>query len=164
MMDKGLKPIIENNSKILILGSLPSKQSIRNQRYYDNKSNQFWKLISSVFENKCIDFQNYDEKISFLKKHNIALWDVLKKAQRYGSLDNNIKNEKYNDLKTLLTNSNINDIYVNGRKAERSLKKYTKDNSLNIEYKYLPSSSNLNTTYNFETKNIIWKQTIKKQI
>ena len=92
-------------------------------------------------------------EISFLKKHNIALWDVLKKAQRYGSLDNNIKNEKYNDLKTLLTNSNINDIYVNGRKAERSLKKYTKDNSLNIEYKYLPSSSNLNTTYNFETKN-----------
>jgi len=159
-MKKGLNPIIDMNSKIIILGSLPGDQSINNQKYYDNKTNHFWKLISYVFENKCIDFKDYTEKIKFLKKHNIALWDVIKCADRKGSLDSNIKNEEFNDLKALLDNSNIKFVYVNGRKAERSLKKYLKINNLKIDYYYLPSSSSANASYNFDEKKTKWQSII----
>ncbi|MBE6156074.1 MAG: DNA-deoxyinosine glycosylase [Firmicutes bacterium] len=157
-MKKGLKPIIDKNSRTLILGSLPGNQSILNQKYYDNKTNHFWKLISFVFENRYIDFIDYNDKLKFLEKHHIALWDVIKCADREGSLDSNIKNEEYNDLKNLLTNSHIKRIYVNGRKAENSLKKYLKINNLKIDYKYLPSSSSLNAKYSVSEKAKEWKK------
>ncbi|MBE6148585.1 MAG: DNA-deoxyinosine glycosylase [Firmicutes bacterium] len=158
---KGLEPIVENKSKILILGSLPGDQSILNQRYYDNKNNHFWKLISFVFENKFIEFEDYSQKIAFLKRHNIALWDVIKCANRIGSLDSNIANEEYNDLKSLLDNYSIKYIYVNGRKAEDSFKKYLKMNNLDLNYKYLPSSSSLNAKYSLNEKAFEWRKIIK---
>lgn len=160
-MKNGLEPIFEKDSKILILGSLPGDISILNQKYYDNKNNHFWKLISFVYEDKFIEFQSYDEKIKLLKKHKIALWDVIKSANRKGSLDSNIVNEEYNDLKSLLDQSNIKFIYVNGRKAEDSLKKYMKIKSAHIKYKYLPSSSSLNAMYSLDEKAKIWKKIIK---
>ena len=160
-MKEGLKPICEKDSKILILGSLPGEESIKNQRYYDNKFNHFWKLLSFVFEDKYIDFNNYEEKISFLQKHKIALWDVIKCADREGSLDNNIKNEEYNDLDFVFNNSSIDCVYVNGRKAEASLKKYMELKEITIIYKYLPSSSALNTKHTALEKSKLWKKIIK---
>jgi len=157
-MKKGLEPIYWENSTILILGSLPGEESIKNQRYYDNKSNHFWKIVSFVFENKHIEFNNYEEKLAFLKEHNIALWDVINCANREGSLDSKIINEKYNDLKLMLNNSNIKHVFVNGRKAEKGLKKSKKIYGLDIEYKYLPSSSALNTKYSILEKVHEWKK------
>lgn len=158
---KGLNPIIEKGAKILILGSLPGDQSILNQKYYDNKNNHFWKLLSFVFEKRFIEFENYDEKIKFLKRHNIALWDVIKCANRDGSLDSNISNEEYNDLKTFLETFHIKHIYVNGRKAEDCFKKYLKMNNLDLNYKYLPSSSSLNAKYSLNEKAKEWQRIIE---
>lgn len=162
-MKNGLKPIINKNSKILILGSLPGEISLQNKRYYDNKTNHFWKLLSYVFEDIFIEFNNYDEKIEFLKKHNIALWDVIKCANREGSLDSNIKNEEYNDLYSLIDKYNIINIYVNGRKAESSLKKYLKINNIKLKYNYLPSSSSLNAKLTLIEKAKVWKSIIKEK-
>lgn len=70
---KALDPIVNANSRILILGSLPSDKSIIQNEYYGNKNNQFWDIISMVFENEKIKFKDYNEKIKFLNKHCIAL-------------------------------------------------------------------------------------------
>lgn len=156
-MVHGLKPIYNKNSKILILGSLPSIKSINSQEYYNNPINHFWKIISYVFENEYINFKDYQEKKSFLYKHHIALWDVIKSANRIGSLDNNIKDEEYNNLYTFIKNNSIQNIFVNGKKAESSFKKYLKINNLDIKYQVLPSSSSANTKYTLEDKINIWK-------
>lgn len=161
-MVNGLKPIYDNNSKILILGSLPSEKSIKNQEYYNNPTNHFWKIISNIFENKTINFSSYKEKIIFLEKHNIALWDVISNANRIGSLDKNIKNEEYNDLAAFIRNNKIENVYVNGTKAEKSFKKYLNIKNINIKYELLPSSSAANTRYNLEDKINIWKEKINK--
>ena len=78
-MKKGLEPIIFDDSEILILGSLPSDMSIQNEKYYDNPRNQFWDIISYVFE-ESMEFETYEHKVEFLKKHRVALWDVIKCA------------------------------------------------------------------------------------
>lgn len=78
----------------MILGSLPSDKSIVANEYYGNKTNQFWDIISLIFENTKIDFKGYEEKIEFLHKHGVALWDVYCSAERIGSLDTNIQKGK----------------------------------------------------------------------
>ena len=45
-----IKPIINNNSKILILGSMPSTTSRQNNFYYSHKNNRFWKIINYIFK------------------------------------------------------------------------------------------------------------------
>ena len=160
-MSDGMNPIYDENSTILILGSLPSEESIKNQEYYSNRRNQFWKIISCVFENKIIEFTNYDEKVSFLKKYDIALWDVLSSADRIGSLDKDIKNGKYNDLNSFIMQNKIKKVFVNGSDAATYLKEYLKSNCLNIAYIRLTSSSGTNTKFSLEEKIQIWKKSIK---
>ncbi len=158
---KSLEPIVSKNSKVLILGSLPSDKSIKAQEYYGNKTNQFWSIVSLVFEKEKIDFKNYNEKIEFLNKHYIALWDVYCLAQREGSLDTNIKNGKFNNIEELLNKyNNINTILVNGKKAEEGFLAYMKDNNVSYNYKYVPSSSSANTKYNILEKVEFWKKAI----
>ena len=156
---KGLEPIISINSKILILGSLPSDKSIIANEYYGNKNNQFWDIISLIYENKKVNFNNYNEKIQFLNKYNIALWDVYCLAERKGSLDTDIKNGKFNNIEDLLIKySNIRTILTNGRTSEKGFKKYVKNNEINCDYKYVPSSSSANTKYSLWEKVECWKK------
>lgn len=158
---KSLKPIVNYNSKILILGSLPSDKSIIANEYYGNKANQFWNIISLVFENEKIKFKNYNEKVQFLYTHCVALWDVYNVAERKGSLDSNIKNGEFNNIEELLHNyTNIKMILVNGRESEIAFKKYIKNKHINCEYKYVPSSSSANTKYSLLEKAEHWKKAI----
>ena len=46
----GLPGLTGGNPKILILGSLPSDQSIARQEYYGNPRNLFWKVMAGVFD------------------------------------------------------------------------------------------------------------------
>ena len=156
-MKNGLKAIYDENSNILILGSLPSEKSIMNQEYYNNSTNHFWKILSYVFEKKIINFNNYDEKLIFLKKHHIALWDVIKCAEREGSLDKNIKNEIYNDLISFITCNKIKRIFVNGTKAKSAFEKYLKINKINMKYEVLTSSSSANSRYSLKEKIKQWE-------
>ena len=45
----GLSPIVDSETRILILGSLPSDESIRLQQYYAYTKNHFWTIIYSIF-------------------------------------------------------------------------------------------------------------------
>lgn len=119
----GLAPVIGDDARILILGSLPGDESLRKQEYYGNPKNMFWKVIGNVLEEQ-VPF-SYPEKVAYLEKHGIALWDVLKSAQREGSLDSNIQNEEFNDHEGfLLEHPSISVIALNGGKAEKSFSKY----------------------------------------
>lgn len=156
---KSFAPVINKNSQILILGSLPSDKSIALNEYYGNKTNQFWNTISLIFENKKVEFKNYNEKIDFLNKHHIALWDTYCSATRKGSLDSDIKNGEFNNIKKLLNEyPNIKRILVNGRKSEIAFQKYIKTENLDLNYSYVPSSSSANTNFSFLEKVEYWKE------
>lgn len=157
MNDKinSLLPIVNESSKILILGSIPGKQSLEKQEYYGNSRNAFWKIIFSLYD-KEIESE-YDKKVEFLKEKHIAIWDVIASCNREGSLDSNITNEETNDFESLFKKyPNIKHVFFNGTKAYDVFKKRIGFKLLeNIEFEKLTSTSPANTI-SFEKKLELW--------
>ena len=48
MKKQGLQPVVGDNPRTLILGSLPGDESILRQEYYGNPKNLFWKVIGNI--------------------------------------------------------------------------------------------------------------------
>ena len=132
-------PIVSKNSKILILGSVPGIKSLEMQEYYAHPQNKFWRILFDLFEE---DFTiDYADKINFLKRNGIAVWDVIDSCERKGSLDTRIKNENHHDVLQLLEDfPSIKAIFCNGQKSFKTLGKILPNNS-KIPVFVLPSTS-----------------------
>lgn len=116
-------PVIDRNSRILILGSMPGAESLRKHEYYANSRNLFWKIIYGVFGSE--PSTSYTEKISFILSKGIALWDVIESCERTGSLDSDIKNEQCNDFNKLFREyPGIRYVLFNGAKAYDTYRKH----------------------------------------
>jgi len=151
---KSLKPIIAGNAKILILGTMPSEIALQKGQYYANPRNQFWKILYDVFGKKIED--RYENRIKFIKKHCIALWDILKSCDREGSTDSKIKNAIPNNCKVLYKKGpNIKSIIFNGKKSQTLFDKHC-ERCENLQYHRLPSTSSANTRLTYEEKLERW--------
>ena len=152
------EPVYDENSKILILGSLPSVKSREQGFYYGHPQNRFWKVTSNVF---CAPEPNtVEEKRAFLLSHGIAVWDVIASCDIEGSSDSSIKNVVPNDLSKILDAADIRTIFVNGKTAEKFYNKYIKV-SIGREAVCLPSTSPANAAWSLERLTEAW-QVIKK--
>lgn len=148
-------PIVNKDCKVLILGTMPSEESLRKQERYGHKSNQFWRIIFTLFGEELPD--SYKEKSDFLIKKNIAIWDVLESCEGKGSLDSSIKNEKPNNFKKFFKEyPQIEHIFFTSKKAEEFYKKYV---GLDIKKKFitLPSPSSANARMTLDQKIEQWK-------
>ena len=144
-MLKGFLPIIGENPTILILGSMPSVKSLEEQEYYAHPTNRFWRILGELYS---FEFTSYNDKINFLKMHQIALWDVIASCEREGSLDSQIKHVCPNDIIEILRNNpTIHTIYCNGRKAYELLSKHFPE--LKSITKALPSTSSANQSKSY---------------
>lgn len=143
-----LKPIYNQDSKVLILGSFPSVKSREELFYYAHPKNRFWPTIEKVYEEKIGDSK--EEKIQFLLSHHIALFDVIKSCDIEASNDQSIKNVVPNDFKEILKNSNIKTIFCTGKKAYSLYSKYCYVYT-GIKAILLPSTSPLYCPKNIET-------------
>lgn len=139
----GFDPVVNANSKVLILGSFPSVKSRKISFYYGNPQNRFWRVLSSYF-GAALPVTN-EEKRAFLMKYGIALWDIVTECEIVGSQDATIKNFKVADIKTLLQNSGIGFIILNGGKASEIFEKYFSD--LEVPRIKLSSTSPANTRF-----------------
>lgn len=120
-----LAPLTCPEPRILILGSLPSDESLRRQEYYGNPRNMFWSVLAAIFDDTVPE--NYPEKKTFLARHHVALWDVFASAERVGSLDANIREIACNDIPAFLKeHPTIEAIALNGGKATKAFKKLQK--------------------------------------
>jgi len=142
---QGLPPVISEHSRTLILGTLPGDESIRTRRYYANPRNQFWTILARVYQEDIVD--RYDEQITFLLSHGLALWDVLRTAHRDGSVDRAIRDAEPNDFELLLrTHPKLTAIGFNGRMAYNLFCKHVVQRQRNTSLQrfrvcILPSSS-----------------------
>ncbi len=144
MLKCGFEPVFDKNSKVLILGSFPSVKSRQIEFYYGNKQNRFWRTVCGFFGEAALE--TVSDKIDFLLRRKIALWDIVTECEIVGSRDDTIKNFKVADLKKVLQKSQISFIIINGGKAyDIFLRSYP---NLEIPHKKLCSTSPANTRFN----------------
>ncbi len=118
-MKQGFPPIADKQATILILGSMPSEESLRKQEYFAHPRNAFWKITAELFGFDA--GTSYAERTVALTKNKIAVWDVMQSCERKGSLDSAIVDETItvNDFETFYKNHpNISRVFFNGAKSE----------------------------------------------
>lgn len=147
------EPVYNTDSKILILGTLPSVKSRENHFYYGHKQNRFWKLLARICEEDVPE--TIEEKKAMILRNHIAIWDVIYSCDIQGSSDSSIKNVVPTDLKQVLANSSITQIYANGNKAGSLYKKYQQANT-NMNITVLPSTSPANAAWSLDRLYDTW--------
>ena len=152
-----IPPIYNKDSKILILGSFPSVRSREEGFFYGHPQNRFWKVASAVFDDAVPT--TIEEKMAFLLRNRIALWDVIGSCDIDGSSDSSIRNVSVNDLSTILDQADIRGIYVNGKTAFRYYRKYSEKETGRTAV-CLPSTSPANAAWSVGRLTDAWRQAI----
>lgn len=157
-------PVYDRDSKILILGSMPSVKSREQQFYYGHPQNRFWKVLSAVFKEPEPD--TIAEKKAFLLRNNVALWDVIASCDIIGSSDSSIRNVQANDMNIILSTADIRTVYFNGGKAHELFMKYCgsyiqKDTHGNKpKLVKLPSTSPANAAWSLGRLTEAWREAV----
>lgn len=103
-------PVYDADSRVLILGTLPSVKSRENHFYYGHKQNRFWKVMADLCGEPVPE--PIEEKKAMLLAHHIVVWDVIQSCDIKGSSDSSIRNVEPTDIQRLLTESKITGIYA----------------------------------------------------
>lgn len=157
-MNHPFEPIYNEQSKILILGTFPSPKSREEGFFYGHPRNRFWKLLTELTHFASIP-KSISEKIDFLLKHQIAIWDTIQSCEVQGASDAHITNIIPADLSMILDNSKIEKIFANGTKAFEVYMKYCFPKTKREIIK-LPSTSPANASYSFNRLVSIWSSFI----
>lgn len=148
-----LKAYYNNDSKVLILGSMPSIKSKELGFYYMNPQNRFWKTLSRVYDEEMP--VTIDDKKDFLKRHKIALWDTIKSCDITGSSDSSITNVIPNNINEILSKTKVEKIFTTGKKSYNLYNKYCLKETDKEAY-CLPSTSPANCPKKIEE--ILYKE------
>lgn len=132
----------DKDSRVLILGTIPSPKSREQGFYYGHTQNRFWKVLADVLGEKVVP-QTVEERKKFLKRNRIALWDVLESCEIKGASDVSIRNARPNDMNRILQAADIRAIFVAGTKAAKLYKKLCLP-TCGVEAIQLPSTSPAN--------------------
>ena len=157
MLKSSFNAIANDQTKIVILGSLPGDKSLEEKQYYAHPTNQFWRLISGVIEEDLTRYA-YRDRLDALLAARIGLWDVIASASRVGSLDSQIRNPANNRLDLLQKGlPNLKCIAFNGQKSAKVARKLLHSTS-NFSLIDLPSSSAGYCSVTLEWKQHQWNQ------
>lgn len=96
----GLAPVIDERTRILVLGSFPGAASLAAQQYYAHPRNLLWPILSALTGEPLADLP-YAQRLPRLLAHGFGLWDVLGACEREGSLDSAIRKPAANDFARL---------------------------------------------------------------
>lgn len=134
-------PVYDRNSRVLILGTIPSPKSRESGFYYMHPQNRFWKMLCAVIGEDIPP--SVEGRRELCLKHGVALWDVLESCEITGAEDSSIRNAKPNDLRLILGACPIRAVFTTGKKAHALYGRYFPDLPADI---CLPSTSPANRT------------------
>lgn len=98
--------------------------------------------------------ESIEGKKDFLKRRNIALWDMVVSCEIQGSSDATVKNAEIADLYFLLDNAKIQKILLNGTLSYNLFIEKYKD--IALPYEKMPSTSPANPRYDEN----VWRNAI----
>lgn len=156
----GLAPVAGPGARVLILGSMPGAASLAQQQYYAHPRNAFWPLMAQLLGfSTCL---GYNERLSALQTGGVALWDVIARCQRSGSLDSAIQHEQLNDFSEFFASQpDLRLIAFNGAKAWHSFKRHILPLNIvpdGITLVTMPSTSPAHASLNVQQKLLQWQK------
>ncbi len=157
MRKKNFPPIIDKNARVIILGSFPGEESLRQQQYYAHPQNVFWDVLGEALSVDLRSF-SYPERLEALKRNRIALWDVVASCDCEGSSDSNIRNHKNIDLSILRRAPKLHTALCNGGRAfamRRELQGY------GLQVRRMPSTSPRYASMPRQEKTRLWSVALR---
>ena len=158
---KGFAPILGPGARVLILGTLPSQQSLQKNQYYGHPQNAFWRIMGGLI-GAGPDLP-YLERVNRLIDSGIAVWDVLAASVRPGSMDSAIdpKTASVNDFRALCREQpDIRMVCFNGKAAaglfDRLVPEHTRNSFREAKFVTMPSTSPAYAAMSFADKLKIW--------
>ncbi len=142
-----IEPVFDAESRVLILGTMPSPKSREVQFYYGHPQNRFWRVLAAVLGEELP--QSVPEKKAMLLRHRIALWDVLAECEITGASDSSIRNPVANDLSVILDHAPVQAVFTTGATAWKLYTRLQKPHT-GIEAVRLPSTSPANCAVKME--------------
>ena len=119
MRSIGFEPVVDDRTRVLILGSLPGDASLKAAQYYAHPRNAFWPLIGGLL-GEGLPALPYEARLERLKARGVGLWDVVASAERSGSLDAAIRSPEAADFVGLATSlPSLRAVAFNGGLAAR---------------------------------------------
>ncbi|OQS25275.1 DNA-deoxyinosine glycosylase [Chromobacterium violaceum] len=147
-------PVADDDTRLLILGSLPGDASLAASQYYAHPRNQFWRLLGDVL-GRDLAALPYDARLAVLRAAGVGLWDVVAQARRKGSLDADLRDIRHNDLADFAASlPSLRAVAFNGAAAAKAEAQLA---GLGLAVARLPSSSPAHTQA-YEAKLAVWRQ------
>lgn len=166
---EGFPAVAETDARVLILGSMPGIASLTQHQYYGHPHNLFWPIMGELVG--AYPHLPYDERLAQLRRHQIALWDVMHQCFRPGSLDSAIEEASIiaNDFAGFFaTHTQIRHVFFNGQKAAQAFQRYvinaaklSKETLASLTFTTLPSTSPANASIPRETKLQQWRNILQ---
>jgi hypoxanthine-DNA glycosylase len=85
-LQRGLPPVLDAATRVLILGSFPGVASLAARQYYAHPRNHFWPLLGALLDLPLKDMP-YARRLAAVRAHRIGLWDSMVRCARAGSSD-----------------------------------------------------------------------------
>lgn len=154
----GLPPLLDANTRLVVLGSFPGVASLRAQQYYGHPQNQFWKIMATLLSPNAAELlaMPYSERAQWLLNQGVGLWDVYAACERQGSLDANIQNAQPNNLQSLRIHCPA--LAALAHNGGESFKHVKLSRALGLPVYRLPSTSPANASWSFSRKLEAWRE------
>jgi hypoxanthine-DNA glycosylase len=158
-----LAPVVDDGTRVLLLGSMPGAISLRAQQYYAHPQNVFWRIMGELLAFDA--HADYERRLAALRAAGMGLWDVLRVCDRTGSLDSAIVQDSMepNDFEDLFAQyPGIVRVFFNGEKAEQVFRRMVRPGLRSaVQCQRLPSTSPANARYSFGAKLQAWRAVVE---
>jgi hypoxanthine-DNA glycosylase len=161
-MISSFAPVAGPDARILILGSIPGRESLRQQQYYAHPRNAFWPIMAELFG--AGPGLPYRQRLALLVANRLALWDVIEACSRPSSLDSDIEEAtiQVNDFQRFLADHRqIGTILFNGGKAAQTFNRrilpHLEVTNQPLTCHRLPSTSPANAGTSYAEKLAAWR-------
>jgi hypoxanthine-DNA glycosylase len=87
---RGLAPVVDERTRVLVLGSFPGVASLAARQYYAHPRNHFWPIVAALLEEPLVAAA-YAHRLERIAHHGLGLWDIFVACRREGSSDGAIR-------------------------------------------------------------------------
>lgn len=162
---RSFPPLAAPHCRVLVLGTMPGRESLRQRQYYAHPRNAFWPIMAA-FAGFAVDAP-YAERAAAIVAAGIAVWDVLRSCDRPGSLDSAIDPAtlRPNDFRRFFReHPRVATVCCNGATAERLFRRHVLAGNEGLQRLHcvrLPGTSPAHATLGLPAKQRAWHAALR---